>query len=126
MDTGQELMRRQPVISFSRGVRARRRIGVVLAAIAMSLAAALPAQATAPAPELTLQAALALMPDTDGTRASGVWYADYARAAAELQSDAVDVFIAHETESVAVASDVKGYSVDPFYTLTAGLALGTK
>lgn len=53
-------------------------------------------------------------------------YADYARAAAELQSEAVDVFIAHETESVAVASDVKGYSVDPFYTLTAGLALGTK
>lgn len=52
-------------------------------------------------------------------------YADYAQAAAELQSQAVDVFIAHETESVAVASNIKGYSVEPYYTLTAGLSVGT-
>jgi peptide/nickel transport system substrate-binding protein len=52
-------------------------------------------------------------------------YADYGQAAAELQSRAVDVFLTHETESVAVASGVKGFAVHPYYSLTAGLSLGT-
>jgi len=52
-------------------------------------------------------------------------YAEYADAAAELQSRAVDVFLTHETESAAVASGVKGYAVHPYYSLTAGLSLGT-
>ncbi|MGW3562482.1 ABC transporter substrate-binding protein [Streptomyces sp. NPDC000941] len=53
-------------------------------------------------------------------------YADYAKVAAELQSRAVDVFLVHETESVAVASGLKGFAVHPYYTLTANLSLGTK
>ncbi|MGO4424601.1 ABC transporter substrate-binding protein, partial [Streptomyces sp. MCAF7] len=53
-------------------------------------------------------------------------YADYAKVAAELQSRAVDVFLVHETESVAVASGLKGFAVHPYYTLTANLSLATK
>jgi len=54
----------------------------------MPAGAAGPRGATEPAgpggvrvPELTLSAALALMPDTYDIRGAGVWYADYARAA---------------------------------------------
>lgn len=53
-------------------------------------------------------------------------YADYAQAATELQSQAVDVFLAQEAESVAVSSAVKGYAISPYYTLTADLSVGTK
>ncbi|QPI62313.1 ABC transporter substrate-binding protein [Streptomyces malaysiensis subsp. malaysiensis] len=60
------------------------------------------------------------------TKDSKARYADYAKVAAELQSRAVDVFLAHETESVAVASGARGFTVHPYYTLTANLSLGTK
>ncbi|WP_258572860.1 ABC transporter substrate-binding protein [Streptomyces sp. KM273126] len=52
-------------------------------------------------------------------------YALYADVAARLQSQAVDVFLVHETESVALAG-VKGYQIQPYYTLTADLSLGSK
>lgn len=52
-------------------------------------------------------------------------YAAYAKIAQKLQSGAVDVFLVHETESVALAG-VRGLTVDPYYTLTAGLSLGAK
>ena len=68
----------------------------------------------------------ALIAKAASTKDATARYAQYAQAAAELQSQAVDVFIIHESESVAVASGIQGYAVHPYYTLTAGLSLGTK
>jgi peptide/nickel transport system substrate-binding protein len=68
----------------------------------------------------------ALVAKAASTKDTKARYALYAQAAAQLQSQAVDVFLFHETESVAVASSVKGYAISPYYTLTAGLSLGTK
>ncbi|MCZ4508065.1 ABC transporter substrate-binding protein [Streptomyces sp. ActVer] len=59
---------------------------------------------------------------TAGTEAR---YALYADIAARLQSQAVRVFLVHETESVALAG-VKGYQIHPYYTLTADLSLGSQ
>ncbi|MEV0905472.1 ABC transporter substrate-binding protein [Streptomyces hokutonensis] len=67
----------------------------------------------------------ALIEKAASTKDATSRYADYAEAATELQSRAVDIFLTHETESVAVASGVKGYAVHPYYTLTAGLSLST-
>ncbi|MFE2184642.1 ABC transporter substrate-binding protein [Streptomyces sp. NPDC059455] len=68
----------------------------------------------------------ALIEKAAATKDTKARYADYAKVAARLQSRAVDVFLTHETESVAVASGVKGFAVHPYYTLTADLSLGTK
>ncbi|WP_312870423.1 ABC transporter substrate-binding protein [Streptomyces himalayensis] len=68
----------------------------------------------------------ALIEKAASTKDPKTRYADYAQVAAELQSRAVDVFLAHETESAAVASGVKGYAVHPYYTLTADLSLGSQ
>ncbi|WP_326595469.1 ABC transporter substrate-binding protein [Streptomyces sp. NBC_01803] len=51
-------------------------------------------------------------------------YAVYAQTAELLQSQAVNVFLVHETETAAVAG-VVGYAVHPYYTLTADLARAT-
>ena len=67
----------------------------------------------------------ALIEKASSTKDAKSRYADYAQAAAELQSRAVDVFLTHETESAAVASGVKGFAIHPYYTLTADLSLGT-
>ncbi|HEY5832421.1 ABC transporter substrate-binding protein [Streptomyces sp.] len=50
----------------------------------------------------------------------------YAEVAATLQSRAVDVFLVHETESAALAGQVSGFRLHPYYTLTADLSLATK
>ncbi|MFI0821074.1 ABC transporter substrate-binding protein [Streptomyces sp. NPDC021098] len=68
----------------------------------------------------------ALIKKAAATKAPKARYADYAKVAEALQSHAVNVFLVHETESVAVASHVKGFAVHPYYTLTADLSLGTK
>ncbi|WP_461037807.1 ABC transporter substrate-binding protein [Streptomyces mayteni] len=49
-------------------------------------------------------------------------YATYAQLAADLQRRAVNVFLVHETETVAHAG-VTGFVLHPYYTLTADLAL---
>ncbi|WP_243740768.1 hypothetical protein [Streptomyces sp. 8K308] len=49
-------------------------------------------------------------------------YALYALLAADLHEQAVNVFLVHETETVAHAG-VTGYALHPYYTLTAELAL---
>ncbi|MGW1028531.1 ABC transporter substrate-binding protein [Streptomyces sp. NPDC002577] len=67
----------------------------------------------------------ALVKKAASTRSATDRYALYADVAARLQSQAVDVFLVHETESVALA-DVKGYKILPYYTLTADLSLGSK
>jgi len=53
-------------------------------------------------------------------------YAYYAQVATRLQSRAVNVFLLHETESVAVASGIKGFAVHPYYTLTSDLSRSAK
>ena len=68
----------------------------------------------------------ALVEKAASTKDTKARSAIYAKVAAKLQSQAVNVFLLHETESVAVASSVKGYAISPYYTLTAGLSLGTK
>ncbi|MFI6690944.1 ABC transporter substrate-binding protein [Streptomyces sp. NPDC050433] len=56
----------------------------------------------------------------------GVRYAVESQAAAQLESRAVNVFLVHETESVARADQVTGYTIHPYYTLTAKLAVSSK
>src|SRR5919198_2268915 len=57
-------------------------MAAILAVLALILPLAAPVRAAprVPGPELTLPAALRLMPDTPVTRSTGVWYADYALA----------------------------------------------
>ncbi|HKC74670.1 MAG TPA: hypothetical protein VKF37_10770 [Chloroflexota bacterium] len=62
--------------------RGRHATTAILAVVALVLRIAAPVWAAplTPGPELTLPAALMLMPDTPVTRSTGVWYADYALA----------------------------------------------
>ncbi|MFF2502581.1 ABC transporter substrate-binding protein [Streptomyces sp. NPDC058067] len=67
----------------------------------------------------------ALVKKAGATASATGRYALYADVATRLQSRAVDVFLVHETESVALAG-VRGYTIQPYYTLTADLSLGAK
>ncbi|MFJ5226733.1 ABC transporter substrate-binding protein [Streptomyces sp. NPDC088400] len=68
----------------------------------------------------------ALIHKAGTTTDRGKRYAIESEAASVLQSHAVNVFLVHDTESVARSSRVTGYSIDPYYTLTANLDVAPK
>jgi len=75
-------MRVHDLANERRLARGRHCTAAILAVLALVLPLAAPVRAAplTPVPELTLPAALMLMPDTPTTRSTGVWYADYALA----------------------------------------------
>jgi hypothetical protein len=75
-------IRVQDLVKELRPVRGRHCTAAILAVLALVLPIAAPVRAAplTPGPELTLAAALMLMPDTPAMRSTGVWYADYALA----------------------------------------------
>ena len=76
------LIRVQDRATEHRLARGRHCTAAILAVLALVLPLAAPVRAAplTPVLELTLPAALMLMPDTPTTRSTGVWYADYALA----------------------------------------------
>lgn len=68
----------------------------------------------------------ALIAQATGTADATARYALYGQIASQLQAQAVDVFLLHETQSDAVASSVGNFAIHPYYTLTADLSLTSK